>query len=302
MTTLKTISGVGFILLFQINLFSQCEECNHFEVTLNNIYYTESNCNDNLMTICNDISVFYPDSYGSWQYGILVDGLPNYESEIFNTHLRNTATACITESCTAQIQYYLKTWTGPDGFGVECATYKTLPRALPVVFGDFKAVNKTIGIELQWSTLSELNNEKFQIQRKTDKQEFETIGEIRGLGNSNQQKNYSFLDRTAKQGLNYYRIKQVDKDGHFEFSKVISISNQQEGKELLFYPNPVREEIFFYELADQIIVLDNFGKTIYSYSSGPYRSINLQGLDAGIYWINLKSKNRIEETKRFIKI
>ena len=302
MKTPKTIMCIGLILLTQSDLFSQCEECNHFDISIGDSYYTESNCDDDQMTLCSDISVLYPDAYGSWQYGVYSNSQPIIESEILNTHLHQNVTICITESCTASIQFFVKSWTGPDAFGIECATHKTFPRSLPVVFNDFNAEVTTKGIKLQWTTLSEINNDKFVIEKRNGQENFKPIGEIKGSGDSYQEKYYSFLDRQLDPGLNYYRLKQCDNDGHIDYSHVISVLNKQVEQKLIYYPNPVREYLYFNEEVKQIKIMDGFGNGIKILSQGPYHKVNLSDLSPGLYLMEIESKNGSIETKRIVKV
>lgn len=106
--------------------------------------------------------------------------------------------------------------------------------ALPVSWHQFQAYrqNKT-GI-LEWSTLTETNNDYFQIERKTSDR-FEPIGQVQGAGNSLSENSYRFVDTDLQAGANYYRIKQVDYNGQFSYSPIRILRKQEEGYQL--YPN-----------------------------------------------------------------
>lgn len=94
----------------------------------------------------------------------------------------------------------------------------------PVTWLDFKGkMTELAQAELTWSTASEKNNAYFEIQRSTNAQDFESIGTVKGQGNVTQQTNYSFTDLTPAEGLNYYRLKQMDADGKYSFSRSIAI-------------------------------------------------------------------------------
>ena len=113
----------------------------------------------------------------------------------------------------------------------------------PVEFIDFRAQlnSQTQNVDLEWSTASELNNDLFILERSVDSRSFESIGQVPGAGNSNTIRSYSFTDREAQMGPNFYRLRQVDYDGSFEYSSIVSI-NVQEGEvnSLWVYPSPTK--------------------------------------------------------------
>ncbi|MDA0194525.1 MAG: T9SS type A sorting domain-containing protein [Bacteroidetes bacterium] len=93
---------------------------------------------------------------------------------------------------------------------------------------------------LNWSTAQEINNDYFEIQRSRDGYEFEVIGSVTGAGSTDRRVDYSFIDTHPYFGLSYYRLKQVDFDGQFEYSNVIWTNNTslREGIEVSVFPNP----------------------------------------------------------------
>lgn len=102
---------------------------------------------------------------------------------------------------------------------------------------------KTKAVDLRWSTATEINNEKFLIQRSLDGEIFEDLGEMAGAGNSNSLLNYKFSDTKPVKGIAYYRLKQVDFDGKYAYSDLISITNNSVSivatdVEVKVYPNP----------------------------------------------------------------
>ncbi len=110
---------------------------------------------------------------------------------------------------------------------------------LPVELSYFEAKANASTVDLYWQTLSEENNEKFVIERSQDGQSFESIGEVRGAGNASQKLNYSFEDKEPLSGTSYYRLKQLDFDGQFDYSEVKSVKFKR-GKEVVIYPNPTK--------------------------------------------------------------
>ena len=105
-----------------------------------------------------------------------------------------------------------------------------------IAFGSRKADN---GIELFWKTASEQNNEGFQIERRRDSETWQTIGFVRGKGTTTEQQSYTFVDEQAS-GKLFYRLKQIDFNGAFEYSAVIEVNLTAPEKYDLSqnYPNP----------------------------------------------------------------
>ncbi len=98
--------------------------------------------------------------------------------------------------------------------------------------------------KLTWKTASETNNEKFQIERMDDRGEFICIGEMKGNGNSNNEILYEFYDDFAPDGIAYYRLKQIDFDGAFEYSQTISVVSALNNNLIVnIYPNPAEDMI-----------------------------------------------------------
>ncbi|GAB3202567.1 hypothetical protein ABID22_002699 [Pontibacter aydingkolensis] len=112
---------------------------------------------------------------------------------------------------------------------------------LAVELTSFTGLPTQNGITLNWSTASEENNSHFEVERSADGQAFEQIAKVNGNGNSSIAINYTYLDINPLQGTNYYRLKQVDYDGQFEYSKTIAVSNDRAtAMQVTMAPNPCR--------------------------------------------------------------
>lgn len=112
----------------------------------------------------------------------------------------------------------------------------------PVTLLYFKAINNDGKVFLQWATATELNNEKFEIERSTDGIVFTKLKEVQGNGNSNQIIIYGFVDNSPITGKSYYRLKQIDYDGVFEYSPIVSLTFHLSTLTLI-YPNPCSNEL-----------------------------------------------------------
>lgn len=87
---------------------------------------------------------------------------------------------------------------------------------------------------LQWETASEINNDYFTIERSPDMQQWEVIGHVIGAGNSNQQLTYRLADHMPLKGLSYYRLKQTDFDGQYEYFETLAVNYMVEENTLGF--------------------------------------------------------------------
>lgn len=109
---------------------------------------------------------------------------------------------------------------------------------LPIVLGEFTArkVNETV--VLDWKTVSELNADYFEVQRRGEKEEtFTIVGTVRAHGTTNQKNQYSFTDLVPVSGRNYYRLRLVDLDQTYDYSPVRSVLVEP-GAYFSLYPNP----------------------------------------------------------------
>lgn len=103
-------------------------------------------------------------------------------------------------------------------------------------------LNKNKKVDLTWATASEINNDYFNIERSQDGKNWETIDRVEGAGNSNQKLNYQTKDSNPYEGVSYYRLKQTDFDGSFEYSNIVSI-NYELDRELVKRINTAGQEV-----------------------------------------------------------
>ncbi|MEQ9298498.1 MAG: T9SS type A sorting domain-containing protein [Cyclobacteriaceae bacterium] len=109
---------------------------------------------------------------------------------------------------------------------------------LPVELTSFEAINETGRIRLRWTTATELNNEYFQVLRSKSGTEWTGLGTVDGHGTTNEPQYYTFFDETAPVGSWYYKLKQVDFDGAFEYSSIIRVYRGEEDFAVSIYPSP----------------------------------------------------------------
>ena len=114
---------------------------------------------------------------------------------------------------------------------------------LPIELSSFSATTIGSTVKLSWKTETEVNNYGFDVERyalSAERQAWNKIGFVNGNGNSNSPKSYSFVDDKVNAGKYSYRLKQIDNDGQFEYSKAIEVDFGAPKKFELSqnYPNP----------------------------------------------------------------
>lgn len=133
-----------------------------------------------------------------------------------------------------------------SGAGINHGVNIQMVQPLPVELVSLKAYPKRIGNMINWMTASEHNNRGFEVQRATTPGDWETLGFVEGDINAVTINDYQFIDRLPLPGLNYYRLKQIDLDGRFEFSDIVVVNNMIESNiQTVVYPNPTEGNFTF---------------------------------------------------------
>ena len=191
-----------------------------------------------------------------------------------------------------------------SGFG-KIMIERALADALPVELVFF--TGKLIGsvVELRWRTETEVNNYGFNIEKSADNTDWLTIGFVEGHGNSNSPQHYNFDDTDVVQSRNYYyRLKQIDNDGTFEYSNVITVNVGVPDKFFLSqnYPNPFNPETRIdYTLPEQqnvsLRVYNMLGEMVQELLNevkppGSYSvTFNASNLPSGIYIYRIQTES-----------
>lgn len=172
------------------------------------------------------------------------------------------------------------------------------PIVLPIVLGSFEAVNlKNKEVQLNWTTLSELNNEHFNVERSTDGINWKSIVKLKAAGNSAERSNYSYIDKIPNTEINYYRLKQTDFDGSFTYSNIESVRINRK-LDIKVYPNPTSNHIYI-ESADKellnFLVFDQTMKNVTNQvliqNLGEFQYyLTLNSLPSGMYFINTENQ------------
>jgi len=211
--------------------------------------------------------------------------------------------------------------TNYDGGNIALAfDHVTMDAALPVELTTFTTYVSGSSVELMWKTATEVNNYGFEIQRNTslnflsngDNEErgvWETIGFVNGSGNSNSPKTFSYNDEQVLSGKHFYRLKQIDIDGSFDYSDAVEVSVMSPAEFSLKqnYPNPfnpvttikysIPENVS--QITDKVslIVYDLIGTEVdvlvnENQSAGNYEVLfDASNLSSGVYFYKLQTEN-----------
>lgn len=128
------------------------------------------------------------------------------------------------DNFTANSTAFTLNWTMAGGATLNCT-----PLPIELLYFNVEMNSCTENI-LTWSTATELNNKTFELERSNDGMNFHKITEINGAGNSTSVLKYKYSDMNLELGINYYRLKQVDYDGQFKYTNLISVDNSCGGK------------------------------------------------------------------------
>jgi hypothetical protein len=176
---------------------------------------------------------------------------------------------------------------------------------LPIELTTFSGNATTNGNQLNWITATEINNDYFDLQRSADGANFNSITKVKGQGNSSFTNNYTYLDEKPLNGINYYRLQQVDYNGDYTYSGIVAIDfKSSENTFVNIYPNPTVDNINI-KFSDDIIRLQIFnmlGEKIYeSGSLNASEIIGINDLAKGVYILKATSSDNEILTSRFIK-
>jgi hypothetical protein len=190
---------------------------------------------------------------------------------------------------------------GQDGsdVGIYAQLYSS---SVPVEMLYFTGKTTKNGNFLTWATASEENNAGFEIQKSTDGRTFEKIAFVEGNGTTVEQQQYEFLDKNTTPTA-YYRLKQTDFDGKFEYSNVIILNNTTMATaEVLVYPNPVSDVLTIENALGFATIYNALGQPLQQFEITNAKYLfNTNDLSKGIYTLQIRKTNGEITTHQIIK-
>ena len=214
---------------------------------------------------------------------------PGGQGTIFKFNLDGTGFSVVHEfSGTGQFPYSLLDLNGM--------------RALPVELFTFNALKKDKTVLVNWKTSREQNSSHFEVERAADGNKFISIGTVNATGNSNAINSYSFTDQLPLKGNNFYRLKLIDADGSFAYSKIVSLNFNNTGS-VVISPNPARDRLHVQLPAGHtytmLTITDVSGRQFLKKAVAPATTglyLDIEQLPPGVYVLQLG-----EERIKFLK-
>jgi hypothetical protein len=178
---------------------------------------------------------------------------------------------------------------------------------LPIILVDFTAISTENGVEISWTTASEINNDFFLLERSFDGITWVAIAKIKGCGTSSYMQEYEFFDTHSKYLTHYYRLKQTDYDGKYTYSNIISATIYfQENSIFTIFYDSLRESIII-DCADStqqdikiIEVLSLQGNVLFKTQSYS-RKINTRSFMPGMYYVYIEFSHSFITQKILLK-
>jgi hypothetical protein len=175
---------------------------------------------------------------------------------------------------------------------------------LPISLLSFDAIRLTSKVLLQWVTSNEVNSSKFIVERSGDGIHYTSVRTVPAkntIGNNY----YSLIDGQPMAGLNYYRLKMVDRDEVYRYSPVRKINFNDPGDDITLYPNPVTASTLFIASSGnckQALLYDATGKLIKTFVlQGRNNTLNLPGIAKGIYQLKIFTADSVKTEKILVQ-
>ncbi len=189
---------------------------------------------------------------------------------------------------------------------IKDAMFKGLANnALPVTIQQFTAIVEKNNVQTSWTVSNEINIQKYIVERSLDGSNFISIGTVLA-SNITGIKKYSFTDMNAVKQVIYYRLKIVEKDGSFNYSKIVVLNNLTKSS-INIFPNPAKNQIVITHITATengiVLVTDLLGKNIITQKVNANTNqtlINITALKAGIYVVKFLN-GTTENSLQFIK-
>jgi hypothetical protein len=180
-------------------------------------------------------------------------------------------------------------------------------QVLPIELIAFRAeLIENIRVHLSWETDSEMFNSHFEVEKSADGLEFSQVDMIEGHGTTLENQAYEFTDIIPRKGVNYYRLKQVDFNGTYEYSSVVSVNVSEEAS-IIIAPNPVRQyselTIFVNDVTNfDFVIMDMTGRVVQSHQNLENNIITINDLSPGIYLYQIRTNNQVLKMDKLVII
>ncbi len=205
--------------------------------------------------------------------------------------------------------FYAQVSGTPDRDSDGIANYKDgddVPLPLDFLGFEGNEINGNIG--LVWQTTNEVNVSHFEVEHSLTGREFNVIGNKDAVNEKDGINTYTFVDQRAQMGYNYYRIKEIDFDGYYDYTEIIYVVKEQSEISWTLYPNPTTDRI---NIQSNVIIpdvnvslIDMNGRVVYREMvnfGDRSKSIDLSTMTSGIYQLILELPTEKQQFRVIIK-
>jgi hypothetical protein len=194
-----------------------------------------------------------------------------------------------------------------DAAGVhsETATYSvTWQDPLPVKLISFDATKEQNIARLSWVTSEEINADRFEVEKSADAKAWIKIGSLDAAGESRTRLNYVFEDNMPQGGNNYYRLKMIDHNATYTYSRLVHLVFDDNAVSVISYPNPVIDKLYLTGvkpgMKGDISIISTSGRTVYKATGTSLDGIDVKALPTGLYIVKFTLPNGVRGVNKIV--
>jgi len=308
----ELLTLLSFLLIISTMVISPNELKAYGVIYFGNATYTNGTYTETFALNCGDFKLL--PSGGTLTFVVYGSGGDILDNLVLSSGILPAGASFLTVSGILNVQSTF-TWTPPSAsfsgevrfffapYGIECPINFEWP--LPVELSSFTSVINGNNVTLNWQTVSEVNNARFEIEKSSSENIWNKIGTVAGNGNSSIPNSYFYEDRNMNSGKYKYRLKQTDFNGNFEYlnlSNEVNVGVPEKFTLSQNYPNPFNPStnINFdipFDAKVNIKIFDMTGREVVTlvndFRTAGYYSVNFDAssLSSGIYLYSITAGN-----------
>ena len=170
---------------------------------------------------------------------------------------------------------------------------------LGIQLSSFSAQTVHEDVLLIWETVSETENDRFEVERSSNGMDFGMIGTVKSKGSSNQTQNYQWLDEEPLRGISYYRLKAIDVDGKINYSSVVSTNFENSDVKIIPNPNNGAFQVIGLNGMNLLEVVDLKGNVLQQLESDQTNAYFNLVHAPGVYFLKITNA-KTTQTVRFL--
>jgi hypothetical protein len=168
---------------------------------------------------------------------------------------------------------------------------------MPVTLISFAAKLVENHVDLNWATATEVNSDRFEIQKSFNGKDWKVIGSVKAMEEMTTNSYYNFKDtliNKSQSGNVYYRLKMIDQDNTFAFSNIEAVKLDGTGSKISFFPNPAKNQLSI-ETKDKVTSVEIYSskgvKVLSVQNQDGVKTIDIAHLQAGVYIVSANDES-----------